>query len=38
MLHLRGLDHARKADAARMERAEVRILGRLGLGNPYAVE
>ena len=38
MLHLRGLDHARKADAARMERAEIRILGRLGLGDPYTVE
>jgi len=38
MLHLRGLDHVRKAAAARMERAEVRILRRLGLGDPYTVE
>lgn len=38
MLHLRGFDHMQKAPAARMERAEVRILARLGLGDPYAVE
>ena len=38
MLHLRGLDHARKAAATRMERTELRILRRLGLGDPYAVE
>jgi probable rRNA maturation factor len=38
MLHLRGHDHARKPGAARMERAEVRILRRLGFGNPYIVE
>ena len=38
MLHLRGLDHAQKASAARMERAEIRILRRLGLRNPYTVE
>jgi probable rRNA maturation factor len=38
MLHLRGLDHERKAHAARMESAEIRILRRLGLGNPYTVE
>jgi probable rRNA maturation factor len=35
MLHLRGHDHLRKSDAARMERAEIRILRRLGFGNPY---
>jgi probable rRNA maturation factor len=34
-LHLRGHDHARKADAARMERKEVRVLRRLGFANPY---
>ena len=38
MLHLRGFDHMQKAPATRMERAEVRILARLGLGDPYAVE
>ena len=34
-LHLRGHDHAGKADAARMERKEVRVLRRLGFANPY---
>jgi len=38
MLHLRGYDHELKSQAERMERAEIRILGRLGIGNPYAVE
>lgn len=38
MLHLRGLDHARRTAATRMERAETRILRRLGFGDPYAVE
>jgi probable rRNA maturation factor len=37
VLHLRGHDHLRKADAARMERQEIRILHRLGIGNPYTV-
>ena len=36
VLHLRGHDHLRKRDAARMERAEIRILRRLGFGDPYA--
>jgi probable rRNA maturation factor len=36
VLHLRGHDHLRKADAERMERTEVRILRRLGYGDPYA--
>jgi probable rRNA maturation factor len=36
MLHLRGHDHARKDDAARMERREIRILRRLGFGDPYS--
>ena len=36
VLHLRGRDHERAAEAARMERAEVRILRRLGVGDPYA--
>jgi probable rRNA maturation factor len=34
-LHLQGHDHLRKKDAARMERAEVRRLRRLGFANPY---
>ena len=38
ILHLRGHDHSRKSEAARMERAEIRILRRLGFGNPYAVK
>jgi ssRNA-specific RNase YbeY (16S rRNA maturation enzyme) len=32
---MRGYDHERPADAARMERAEIRILKRLGHPNPY---
>ena len=35
LLHLRGHAHLRKGDASRMERAEVRVLRRLGFGNPY---
>ena len=35
ILHLRGHNHLRKSDAARMERAEVCILRRLGFGDPY---
>ena len=35
ILHLRGYDHVRRADAARMERAEIRILKALGHPNPY---
>jgi probable rRNA maturation factor len=38
ILHLRGYDHETKAEARRMERAEIRLLRRLGLRNPYAVE
>ncbi|HZM33306.1 MAG TPA: rRNA maturation RNase YbeY [Burkholderiales bacterium] len=38
VLHLRGYDHKRKGEAARMENAERRILARLGFGDPYAVE
>jgi probable rRNA maturation factor len=37
-LHLRGYDHERKRDAERMERAEIRILRRLGFRNPYTLE
>ena len=36
ILHLRGHDHARKSDAARMEHMEIRILRRLGFGDPYS--
>jgi probable rRNA maturation factor len=35
LLHLRGHDHLRRGDASRMERTEIRILRRLGFGNPY---
>jgi len=37
VLHLRGHDHLRKAEAAHMERREIRILRRLGFGDPYTV-
>ena len=37
-LHLRGYDHLGRRDAERMERAEIRILRRLGFANPYEVE
>ena len=36
ILHLRGHDHLRKGDATRMERAEIRLLRRLGFGDPYS--
>jgi len=35
MLHLLGLDHEDKADAARMEKLEIKALGKLGIRNPY---
>ena len=38
VLHLHGLDHVRARDAQRMERAEIRILRRLGVADPYAVK
>jgi probable rRNA maturation factor len=38
VLHLRGYDHKKKREAARMENAERRILARLGFGDPYAVK
>ena len=37
ILHLRGHDHLRNSNAARMERAEIRILRSLGFGDPYAL-
>jgi probable rRNA maturation factor len=38
VLHLRGHDHVHKKDAARMERAEIRVLRRLGFGDPYTLK
>jgi probable rRNA maturation factor len=38
VLHLRGYEHERKQDAARMEAREIGILRRIGMRNPYAVE
>jgi probable rRNA maturation factor len=35
VLHLQGYDHHHAGDARRMEMAEARILGRLGLPNPW---
>jgi probable rRNA maturation factor len=35
LLHLRGLDHERERDRARMESLERRILSRLGFADPY---
>lgn len=35
VLHAQGLDHENARDAARMEAREIRILGKLGFGNPY---
>ncbi len=37
-LHLRGYDHEKKRDAARMEAREIALLRRLGVRNPYTVE
>ena len=38
VLHLRGYDHGSKAQAAKMEKREVRLLRRFGLGNPYELK
>ena len=38
LLHLRGYEHEKKREAARMERLEIRLLARAGFGNPYTVE
>lgn len=35
VLHLLGYDHIRDGDATRMEALEVKILGRLGIPDPY---
>jgi probable rRNA maturation factor len=37
VLHLAGYDHERLADAKIMEPLEVKILGRLGIADPYRV-
>jgi probable rRNA maturation factor len=38
MLHLGGYEHGKKAQASRMEAAEIRLLARLGFRNPYTIE
>jgi probable rRNA maturation factor len=38
VLHLRGYDHGTKAQAKRMEAREIRLLARLGFGDPYALK
>jgi probable rRNA maturation factor len=38
VLHVRGYQHEKKRDAARMEAREIRLLRRLGIRNPYTVE
>ena len=38
VLHLKGMDHETAADAAAMEAEEVRLLGDLGIADPYRVE
>ena len=38
LLHLRGYDHATKAQARRMEATEIRLLARFGFADPYKVK
>ena len=38
LLHLRGYEHEKKRDAARMAARESLILRRIGVADPYAVE
>ena len=38
MLHLQGYDHIEDEDAEAMEALEVRLLAKLGFGNPYDAE
>ena len=38
VLHLLGMDHVKKQEAARMEGAEIAVLGTLGIPNPYLTE
>ncbi|MEM6578177.1 MAG: rRNA maturation RNase YbeY [Pseudomonadota bacterium] len=35
MLHLLGYDHVRDEDAALMEEIEIKILGKIGISDPY---
>ncbi|MDG2341320.1 MAG: rRNA maturation RNase YbeY [Paracoccaceae bacterium] len=37
VLHLLGYDHIRDSDATLMERIEVEILGKMGIGDPYMI-
>jgi probable rRNA maturation factor len=38
LLHLRGYDHEKKAEARHMERTEARLLRRAGFPDPYTVK
>jgi probable rRNA maturation factor len=38
VLHLRGYDHAAKAQANRMESREIRLLWRFGFADPYELK
>ena len=38
LLHLRGHDHQEAGERRRMERVEIRLLRRLGFGDPYRLE
>jgi probable rRNA maturation factor len=38
MLHLGGYEHGNKAQASRMEAAEIRLLAGLGFRDPYKIE
>ena len=38
MLHLRGYDHQERSAALRMEKAEIRLLRRFGVRNPYELK